>query len=155
MGFNYAREKARFDRLWDKLRKEYKVAGMEDDAIQKLYDFDWQWFCSQRTYTNHNQQLPETVIREDRDEENSRLFQKFTSLSSLPEVEMWHSRYGWVDSLSDIRLVVTLKLLSAKDIELLTLLVIEGFNQSEIAQKWGCSQRAISKQFQKIKKLFG
>lgn len=154
MGFHYAREKAQFDRMWDKLRKEYKAAGMEDAAIQELYDFDWRWFCSQRTYRNHTQQLPETVIREDTRGENSRLFQRFASLSVLPESEMLYDRYSWVDTLSDIRLIVTLKRLSEKDIELLTLLVIEGFNQSEVAQKWGCSQRAVSKQFQKIKKYF-
>lgn len=81
MGFYYAREKARFDRLWKKLRKEYKAAGMEEAAIQKLYDFDWRWFCSQRRYNSHNQPFPEVAIRDDIDGENSRLFQKFASLS--------------------------------------------------------------------------
>lgn len=94
MGFYYAREKARFDRMWDKLREEYKSAGMADTAIQALYDFDWRWFCSQRTYNSHNQQLPEAMIRNDSDEENSRLFQKFAALAVLPESEIWHSRYG-------------------------------------------------------------
>jgi len=154
MGFNYAREKAKFDRKWLKLQDEYKAAGMDDSAIQKLYDFDWRWFRSQRTYTNHTQQLPNTMIRDDSDEENSHLLQKFAALSSS-DGESWSGdRFGWIEMISDIRMVIVLKKLSAKDIELLTLLVLEGFSQSEIAQKWGCSQKAVSKRYNKIKKFF-
>lgn len=154
MRFYYAREKAKFDRMWDGLRKEYEAAGMEETAIQKLYDFDWQWFCSQRTYRNHNQQLPEAMIRKDSDEENSHLFQKFASLSVLPDDDTWHGRYGWLEVISDERIVAALKELSAKDIELLTLFVFDGFSQSEIARRWGCTQQSVSWRLQKIRKLF-
>lgn len=35
MGFNCAAEKAKFDREWAKLRKEYANAGMSEKSIQK------------------------------------------------------------------------------------------------------------------------
>ena len=37
MGFNCAAEKAKFDREWAKLRKEYANAGMSEKSIQKIY----------------------------------------------------------------------------------------------------------------------
>ena len=37
MGFNCAQEKAKFDREWLRLRKEYTDAGMSEAAIQKIY----------------------------------------------------------------------------------------------------------------------
>lgn len=129
MRFYYAIEKAKFDRMWDGLRKEYEAAGMEETAIQKLYDFDWQWFRSQRTYINHNQQLPEAVIREDSDEGNSRLLQKLASLSVLPDDEAWHGRYGWLETISDERIVSSLEKSSSKDVELLTLFMSDDLGQ--------------------------
>lgn len=35
MGFNCAAEKAKFDREWAKLRKEYANAGMSEKAFKK------------------------------------------------------------------------------------------------------------------------
>ena len=40
MGFNCAAEKAKFDREWAKLRKEYANAGMSEKSIQKIYEYD-------------------------------------------------------------------------------------------------------------------
>lgn len=50
MGFNCAQEKAKFDREWLRLRKEYTDAGMSEAAIQKIYEYDWYCFCRNRAY---------------------------------------------------------------------------------------------------------
>ena len=44
MGFNYGLEKKKFDREWDRLRKEYHAAGMDEASIEAMYEFDWQGF---------------------------------------------------------------------------------------------------------------
>ena len=36
MGFNYGLEKKRFDKEWEKLRKEYRAAGMDEAAIEAI-----------------------------------------------------------------------------------------------------------------------
>ena len=59
MGFNYGREKRRFDKEWEQLQKEYAAAGMEEADIAQMKEFDWEWFRSRRTYENHNQALPD------------------------------------------------------------------------------------------------
>ena len=53
MGFNYAREKLRFERKWQLIRQQYEQAGMSPEDIKQMYDFDWAWFKSQRKYFNH------------------------------------------------------------------------------------------------------
>ena len=44
MGFNYAIEKAKFEREWTQLRVEYEKAGMSTEKINILHDYDWENF---------------------------------------------------------------------------------------------------------------
>ena len=153
MGFNYSREKFIFDKEWEKLREQYQKVGMSDEAVQELYDFDWSWFRMRRNYENRVQAMPEEEIEEQNAETRSNLFQRFTSLStSFDEVE-FSGRYAWLDTISDDALFEKLKYLSDDELELLTLLAIEGYTQREIARKMRCSQNAISKRLIKIKRI--
>ena len=58
MGFNCAAEKAKFDREWAKLRKEYANAGMSEKSIQKIYEYDWHCFCRNRAYERRATKMP-------------------------------------------------------------------------------------------------
>ena len=40
MSFNKGYELKKFEAHWEKLRIEYAVAGMTEEAIQKMYDYD-------------------------------------------------------------------------------------------------------------------
>jgi len=51
MGFNYGREKKKFDTDWKKKATWYRAVGMSEDAIQTLHAFDWEQFKSERRYT--------------------------------------------------------------------------------------------------------
>lgn len=37
MGFNYAKERGKFEAEWRKLRQEYEQAGMEPSSIDEIY----------------------------------------------------------------------------------------------------------------------
>lgn len=152
MGFNYASEKRKFDEGWAHLRLEYKAAGMPDQVIQALYDFDLQWFCSRRVYMNHTQDLPEETISRDY-ENHSRLHQRFEAMSCSFDESMLSGRFAWVETIERSELVDKLKQLKTEDLELLTMLVVDGYSQSEIAQMRGCSKNAISKKIIRIKKI--
>ena len=58
MGFHYGYEKRKFDAEWTRLEQEYRAAGMDDRQIAAMKEYDWSWFCSQRTYQNRVQALP-------------------------------------------------------------------------------------------------
>lgn len=153
MGFYYATERKRFEREWAKLRKEYEAAGMTTETIQLLYKFDLELFRSQRTYENHTQVMPSEYISGD-ESGHSTLFRKFSNSTVSFDEADFSGRYAWVDTIENQRLALLLRQLSDKDLELLTFLILEEHTQRELAQKWGCSQAAISQRCKKIKKLF-
>lgn len=152
MGFSYAFEKRKFDEEWERLRLEYKAAGMPEQVIQTLYDFDLRWFCSRRVYMNHTQELPEETISRDF-ENHSRLRQKFEAMSCSFDESMFSGRFAWVETIERSELVDKLKQLTAEDLELLTMLVVDGYSQAKIARMRGCSKNAISKKIIRIKKI--
>ena len=57
MAFNKGYELKKFEAHWEKLRIEYAAAGMAEDAIQKMYDYDRQQFNSERTCIERTQEF--------------------------------------------------------------------------------------------------
>ena len=151
MGFHYAREKRQFDLEWNRLQKEYADAGMEPSAIEEMRNYDWTVFLSRRNYENHTQPLPDTYLGDETDGQRSRLLDKFSSLSMTFDEGDFPGRYAWISAIGSVELSAKLAMLQTKDVELLTFIVIEGHEQSELAEKWGCSQSAISQRLKKIK----
>lgn len=153
MGFNYALEKSNFEREWAKLRKVYEKAGMTEEAIQSIYEFDLETFRSERTYASHTQALPNEHINED-ELDRTTLFRKFVNSTVSFDESDFSGQYAWVDTIEDQRLVLAMRKLSTEELELITFLVLEEHTQQELARKWGCSQAAISQRCKKIKKFF-
>ena len=148
MNFNYAREKRRFNKEWERLQEEYAAAGMDDTAIARMKEFDWQWFCSRRTYARHNQPLPDDGnIPEDR----TVLFRKFPKLSVELGQQALPDPYSWIQEIEDEELYERLCSLKKEEKELLYLIVAEGYTQAEVARLWGCSRSAISQRMKKIR----
>ena len=54
MGFNYGYEKKKFDSRWKRLEVEYCDAGMSEEQIAAMKEYDWAWFCSQRVFQNNH-----------------------------------------------------------------------------------------------------
>lgn len=150
MGFNYAQEKRKFDKEWEKLHNEYEAAGMSEAAIAQMKAFDWGWFCSRRVYAKHNQPLPDDMVSDE--DGTAKLFRKFAGLSVTLENMETADRYGWLSEIGDEQLYHRLSLLNRMDLELLTLIVVDGYSQSEIARIWGCTPSAVSQRMKKIKK---
>ena len=89
MGFNYAREKRKFDEKWKKLEDWYRKSGMSEDAIREMREYDWNELKARRCYENK------------RDEGG-------TDIEEIaePETERKTSgRYGWIEDLSNPALV--------------------------------------------------
>ena len=115
-----------------------------------MRNFDWELFCADRVWANHSQSLPDTYLLDDR---HSTLFQEYGTLSTTFDESDFIGRYAWIEAVADPDLATKLKKLSNRDLELLTYVVIEGHSQIELSHKWSCSQKAISRHFQQIKKF--
>ena len=57
MGFNNGFEHVRLENKWKKLRIQYREAGMSEEAIQEMYNFDVQVVNSEQRYYRHSKDL--------------------------------------------------------------------------------------------------
>ena len=60
MNYNSGNARRNFYAKWDKLREEYRVAGMKEDSIQKMYEYDLAVFIDPGTagYVPRIRQFP-------------------------------------------------------------------------------------------------
>ena len=157
MGFNNGLERKKFEAMWKKLRSEYAAAGMNDEAIEEMYQFDLDTFRSDRRYGEHTQAMPSQAFDDDGDvpgESNTALLVKFfDSFAVMPRDTDENNRYGWLDEIESEELSVAIQKLSDEDIELLTLYVFDGYSTTEIAALQGIAHQNVSKKIRRIKKF--
>ena len=151
MGFNYGLEKRIFDVKWRKLAAEYSVAGFDAAGIQAIRDYDWEMFKNRRKNINSEQELPAEIISDDENSNLSKLHQSFISLSNTFDETAFTGRYDWIESIDNPILAGSLNRLDDADKELLTLLVFDGYTQTEIAKMQNCTKQAVNKKILRIK----
>lgn len=150
MSFNKGYELKKFEAHWEKLRIEYAAAGMTEDAIQKMYDYDRQQFNAERTHLERTQELS-TDTFECSEDENSPLMKRYRDVTTVTDT--YHetkSGFAWIGEIENERLLSALENLSEGDLKLLTLYAYEGYNESEISKVFNVSQPAIHKRIMKI-----
>ena len=154
MGFNYGLEKKKFDAEWARLRAEYAEAGMDEAAIQEMYEYDLSAFRRRRTEALHEQPLTSKLCddEEENDESKSALYGKFVDKLSCVDNHFAECKFGWIESIQNEALYSVISTLCDRDKELLTLL-IAGYTRNEIANMRGVKVQAINKKVGKLKIL--
>ncbi len=150
MAFNKGYELKKFEARWAKLHIEYASAGMSEDAIQQMYDYDRQMFNAERTHLERTQEFTAPTY-ESSEEEASPLMLRYQD--AITVTDTYHetkSRFAWIGEIEDERLLSALEKLSADDLKLLTLYAYEGYTETEISKVFGMSQPAIHKRISKI-----
>ena len=150
MSFNKGYELKKIEAHWEKLRIEYAAAGMTEDVIQKMYDYDRQQFNAERAHLERTQELS-TDTFECSEDENSPLMKRYREVTTVTDT--YHetkSGFAWIGEIENERLLSALENLSEDDLKLLTLYVYEGYNESEISKVFNVSQPAIHKRIMKI-----
>lgn len=150
MEWNNGKERALFHKEQAKLRKQYLAAGMTEEQIQALYAFDCEWYKNRRREAVHTQRLDiQTSEDEDINKDNP-LYKKFFEQLAVEDNHADYSRYGWLEEIQDERLYVAISKLTEKDKEIIAM-ILEGFNQNEIAAHFGVKKAAISRKIGRIK----
>ena len=153
MSFNKGYELKKFEAHWEKLRIEYAVAGMTEEAIQKMYDYDRQQFNSERTFVERTQEFTAPAY-EGSEEEASPLMLRYQEV--ITTTDTYHetkSKFAWIGEIENERLLSALENLSEDDLKILTLYVYVGYTESEIAGELGGSKVAIHKRIEEITKF--
>ena len=150
MSFNKGYELKKFEAHWEKLRIEYAVAGMTEEAIQKMYDYDRQQFNSERTFVERTQEFTAPAY-EGSEEEASPLMLRYQEV--ITTTDTYHetkSKFAWISEIENERLLSALEKLSEDDLKLLTLYAYEGYTVTEISKVLGVSQPTISIKIKRI-----
>lgn len=149
MGFNNGFEHVRLENKWKKLRIQYREAGMSEDAIQAMYQFDLDVLNSERAYVDNTHPVFATA-----DDEDSVDFKRYEKAIAVTDV--YHetkTRFAWVGEIKSEKLHIALENLSEDDLALLSLYIFEGFDTVEISKVYGTSKQNISKKIRRISKF--
>ena len=150
MSFNKGYELKKFEAHWEKLRIEYAAAGMTEEAIQKMYDYDRLQFNSERTFIERTQEFNAPAY-ESSEEEASPLMLRYQD--AITVTDTYHetkSRFAWIGEIENERLLSALENLSEDDLKLLTFYAYEGYTVTEISKVLGVSQPTISIKIKRI-----
>ena len=63
MAWNNGLERKKFEAEQAKLAAEYRAAGMNEEQIQQMYEFDLDVFHGNRSYAEHTQPFPKAPLR--------------------------------------------------------------------------------------------
>ena len=144
MGFNYGKERYHTEKEFARFARACREAGMPEDAIAEMYQYDREALNSDRRYYTHTQPFDGAAFSggddEGYEEGRSPLYKNCLEQCSVRLEIHYSGRYGWLKALSD------------DDLELLTLIVFDGRNQSEVAREWRRSEAAISKRMKRLRK---
>lgn len=154
MEWNNGRERALFEKEQAELRKEYLAAGMTEEQIQQMYEYDLAWYKSRRREARHTQRLDITAFDEDNSDSEAKnpLLKKFLHNFTVEDKHWENERFGWIEQIENKSLYKAVNALSDMEKEILTELLYDGFTQNEIAQNFGRNQSSISRRIAHLKK---
>lgn len=151
MTFIYSTERRIFENNWAQTEAFYRKHGMSEEAIQEMREYDWDQFKAARVEAIHTQEMGFQPDEDDDTMMESPLLIKFPEqFTSKYDTHGPHSRYWWLEEISDPRIVAALPHFTDEDKELLTLFYIEGYTQKECAVILHSSQREISRYIKRI-----
>ena len=149
MSFNNGNERRKLNAKWEKLRVQYREAGMSEEAIQAMYEFDLGVLNSERAYDANTVAVCDG--EDDVDARKAADFKQYEAAITVTDTyRETKSRFAWIGEIENERLLAALENLSEDDLKLLTLYVYEGYNESEISKAFNVSQPLIHKRIMKI-----
>lgn len=150
MSFNKGYELKKFEAHWGKLRIEYAAAGMTEDAIQKMYDYDRQQFNSERTFIERTQEFTAPAYERSEEEASPLMLRYQEAITTTDTYHETKSKFAWIGEIENERLLSALESLSELDLKILTLYVYAGYTESEIASALESKRITIHKRIERM-----
>lgn len=138
MSYNHGLEEKKFKEQWQKIAEEYRKAGMTEEQIAAIYEFDREVFNSDRRYSERTVGLF--------DNENSKTLMVYDDYSA-------NNRYSWIDEIEDME--VYSQIMSLPEIwrEAFTMYIFDGYTQKEISSILLRDQSNVSRVIDKIAEI--
>lgn len=116
-----------------------------------MYDYDLAMLNGYRREARHTQKLDLSAFDDELDEGKNPLLDKFAKALTVEIDRNDVNRYAWIDEIEDERVAAALKRLNESDTEFITLLIVDGYTQDELASKYGVHKSNISRRYTRIK----
>ena len=117
MSFNNGNERRKLNAKWEHLRVQYREAGMSEDAIQAMYEFDLGVLNSERAYIT-NTMTVSGVADDGAAKETSDFKQYEKAVTVTDTYHETKTRFAWVGEVQNERLHTRLEKLSDEDLKL-------------------------------------
>ena len=149
MKHNHSAMRQRFMNEQKILVKKYRAAGMTEDAIQQMYEFDLSVFRSNRNDLAHKAEIEEMTSYDRITGESHYMdMDEFLADSLKP----MYSSEDWLDDITNPQLFIALSQMPDDYLHIITLLM-KGYQQNDIAKIKGVGFRAINNKVARIKKI--
>ena len=150
-GFYYGYHRMRLEEEFSRMAEYCREKEFPEEKIEEIHKLLLDILNNERRYRIHTQSYGVFPNEEDTREDSNPLLKNFLEAFSVTqeEISCW-GRMAWIDDLDTPEIIEWVKSLGEEDIQLLTLLVVDGKKQTEIARLLGKHDSAISR---KIKKL--
>ena len=149
MEFNNGNERRKLNAKWESLRVQYRKAGMSEEAIQAMYEFDLSVLNSERAYVTNT-----VVVGDSDNDDDAKKAADFKQYeAAITVTDTYHetnTRFAWVGEIKNEQLHSALEKLSEDDLMLVSLYVYEGFDTVEISKVFGTTKQNISKKISRI-----
>lgn len=143
--YNHLAAEREFKKHWKKTQTDCRTAGMSEEQIQELYDFERKAFNSDRSFLEHeNVVSPECLKNNPSPNDN---------ISALPDT-YFEGGNDWLENLENDKLTKIIRILSEAEKTMLTLVCKEDLTHREAEHLAGTYDGAWKHMIQKIKKEF-
>ena len=152
MYFNYGYERRLFEQDQAKKRREYRKAGMSEEAIKEMYEYDLYVFNSERKEIKHRAHYSE-MLSYDEATGNSHYKDMDEFPCKQPLERVFSCMENWHENVTDPIIYAKMCNLSEMNRKIIFLL-INKYTQTEISEIIGISQPAICQRIKVLQKLF-
>lgn len=152
MGINFSRERKKFSEAQQKLRKEYEAAGMTQEQILEMYEYDLHQFNRDIAFYRHTQSLVDETNSDFEEEGRNTLLLKNLDALTVEQKHSESEKYWWLDEIETSKLIQNLKQLSDEELDLIHKLAFCDYTQKQISEETGKSPAAICLKLKTIRK---
>ena len=152
MSFNNGNERRKLNAKWEQLRVQYREAGMSEEAIQAMYEFDLGVLNSERAYAANTV----AVCDGEDDVDTGKAADLKQYEAAITVTDTYHetkSRFAWIGEIENEQLLTALETLKVEDLEIITMYAYEGYDITEISKVYGVSRPTISIKIKRITKF--
>lgn len=154
MGFNYGLNRKKMEKEFAEIATICRADGMSEEKIEMVHRLMLDILNSDRRFYTHTQSYDGLQFsEEDKTNEGcSPLLGKFREQLSVVQMDICEWGYmDWLDDIDTPEISVWVKSLDADDIFMLTLLVVDGMKQAEVAKVLDKYDSAISRKMKRLR----